>query len=47
MFGPIEVCSALNKLRAMTLCMVFVWIVILILSEGFGGNTVSFCFMVL
>ena len=35
-----EVCSALNKVRAMKVCMVFVWIVILILSEGFGGNTV-------
>ena len=40
-----EVCSALNKVRAMKLCMVLVWIVILILSEGFGGNTVCFCFM--
>ena len=42
-----EVCSALSKVRAMKLCMVLVWIVILILSEGFGGNTVCFSFMML
>ena len=35
-----EICSALNKVRAMKLCMVLVWIVILKLSEGFGSNTV-------
>ena len=35
-----EVCSALNKVRAMKVGMAFVWIVILIQSEGFGGNTV-------
>ena len=35
-----EVCSALNKVRAMKLCMMLVWIVILLLSDGFGGNTV-------
>ena len=40
-----EVCSALNKVRAMKLCMVLLWIVILLLSEGFGGSTVCFCFM--
>ena len=40
-----EVCSALNKVRAMELCMVLVWIVILILSEGFGSNTICFCFL--
>jgi len=40
-----EVCSALNKVRAMKLCMVLVWTVILILSEELGGNTVCFCFM--
>ena len=39
-----EVCSALNKVRAMKLCMVLVWIVILILSEGFGSNTFLFLF---
>ena len=33
--------------RAMKLCMVLVWIVILIVSEGFGSNTVCFCFMML
>ena len=37
-----EVCSALSKVRAMKLCMVLVWIVILILSQGFGCNTVCF-----
>ena len=42
-----KVCSALNKFRTMKLCMVLVWIVILILSEGFGSNTVCFCFMML
>jgi len=40
-----EVCSAFNKVRAMKLCVMLVWIVILILSEGFGGNTVLFGFM--
>ena len=35
-----EVCLAPNKVRAMKLCMVLVWIVILILSEWFGSNTV-------
>ena len=34
--------SALNKVRAMTLCMVLVWIVILLLSEGFGSNYTLF-----
>ena len=46
-----EVCSAFNKVRAMKLCMVLVWIVmeivILILAEEFGSNTVGFCFMML
>ena len=42
-----EVCSALNNVRAMKLCMVLLWIVVLILSRGFGGNTVCFCFMML
>ena len=41
------VCSAFNKVRAMKLCMVLVWIVILIVSEGFGGNTICFCFTML
>ena len=41
------VCSALNTVRAMKLSMVLVWIVILIFSKGFGGNTVCFCFMML
>ena len=41
-----KVCSALNKVRAMRLCMVLVWIVI-ILSEGFRSNTVCFSFMML
>ena len=40
-----EVCSALNKVGVMKFCMVLVCIVILILSEGSGGNTVLFCFM--
>ena len=40
-----EVCSALNKVRAMKLCMMLVLIVTLILAEGFGGITV--CFFVL
>ena len=40
-----EVCSALNKVRAIKHCTVLVWTVILIVSEGFGGNTVCFCFM--
>ena len=42
-----KICSALNKVRAMKLCMVLEWIVILILSEGFRSNTVCFCFMML
>ena len=42
-----EVCSALNKVRANKLCLVLVWVVILILSEGFGSNTVGFCLMML
>ena len=42
-----EVCSALNKVRAMKLCTVLVWIVILTVSEGFGSDTVCFCFMML
>ena len=42
-----KVCSALNKVRAIKPCMVLVWVVILILSEGFGNNTVSFCLMML
>ena len=40
-----ELCSAFNKVRAMKLCVMLIWIVILILSEGFGGNNVLFCFM--
>ena len=42
-----KVCSALNKGRAMKLCRVCAWTVILILSEGFSGNTVCFCFTML
>ena len=42
-----EVFSAFNKVRAMKLCMVLVWIVILILTEGFGSNKVCFSFMIL
>ena len=42
-----EVYSALSKVRVMKLCMLLVWIVILILSEGSGGTTVCFCFMML
>ena len=43
----IDVCSALNKVRAMKLCMVLLRIVILIVPEGFGGNTVCVCFVML
>ena len=42
-----EVGSALDKVRAMKLCKVLVWIVTLILSEGFGSNTVCFSFLML
>ena len=42
-----EVCSALNKVRAIKLCLVLIWIVILILSEGYDIDTVCFRFMML
>ena len=42
-----EVCSDLNKVRAIKRCMVLIWVIILILSEGFGSNKVRFCLMML
>ena len=42
-----EVCSALNKVRAIKLCMVLVRVVISILSEGFDSHMVRFCLMMI
>ena len=34
-----------QKKKKKKLCMVLMWMVILILTEGFGRNTVCFCFV--
>ena len=50
MFGPWQqprFAQLQTKVRAMKLCMMLVWIVILILSEWFGSNTVCLFYDVL